>query len=141
MLEAAVYEAPLLDRVWSRAFNWLGFKSHFIGAGDRTLHVLVAEGTGHLPPILLVHGIGANAASFGPTMKFLQANFRKIIALDFPGHGLSAPLPFALDHEGTFAVTAACLRGFIDEPMFIFGNSMGGGFSMYFAERYPEMML
>jgi pimeloyl-ACP methyl ester carboxylesterase len=141
MLEEFMYQAPLLDRVWSRIINLLGFKSHFIGAGESRLHVFVAEGTGQLPPVLLVHGIGANAASFGPTMKFLKANFRKIIALDFPGHGLSAPLPFALDHEGTFAVTAASLRGFIDEPIFIFGNSMGGGFSMYFAERYLEMML
>ena len=136
-----MYQAPSLDRVWSGVVNWLGFKSHFIGSGDRKLHVFVAEGTGHLPPILLVHGMGANAASFGPTMNFLKEKFRKIIALDLPGHGLSAPLPFALDHEGTFAVTAASIRGFVDEPIFIFGNSMGGAFSIYFAERYPGLML
>jgi len=105
-----MYRAPLLDRVWSKIANLAGFSSLFIGTDRARLHVLVGAGKGPLPTVVFVHGIGANAASFAPTMHRLRADFKQVIALDLPGHGLSPPLAVPQDHVATFAEAAASLR-------------------------------
>jgi len=136
-----MYRAPLLDRVWSKIVNLAGFTSKFIGTDRARLHILEGAGKGQLPTIVFVHGIGANAASFALAMHQLKADFRHLIAIDLPGHGLSPPLAVAQDHMSTFAEAAATLRLYLNEPIYIYGNSLGGAFALAFAERFPELVL
>ena len=134
-------QTAFMDRFLTKRLNAAGFASRVIGAQGRQLHVLVGEGTGQLPPLVLVHGIAASAASYGPMMKILRQHFKQIIVPDLPGHGLSAPLAVHTGHDEIFAAATSSLRELITEPVYIFGNSMGGGFSMYWAERHPELTL
>ncbi|MCX6107429.1 MAG: alpha/beta hydrolase [Proteobacteria bacterium] len=132
-------KAPLMEKALGKLLNLSGFESRVVGAKHRRLHVFVGEGSGSLPPIMLVHGIGASASSFGPLMHLLRSSFSKIIVPDFPGHGQSAPIPNLKGHEQLFSETCASLTEFIREPIYLFGNSMGGAFSVYWAEHYREL--
>ena len=138
---SSMAQPTFLDRFLAKRLNGAGFASRVTAVPGRQLHVLVGEGTGQLPPIVLVHGISASAASYGPMMKILRQHFKQIIVPDLPGHGLSAPLLGDTGHEDLFAAAALSLRELISEPVFVFGNSMGGGFAMHWAEKHPELTL
>ena len=43
-------------------------------------------------PLLLIHGVGMQSAAWGPQIEALSKTHR-VIAVDMPGHGQSAPLP------------------------------------------------
>lgn len=59
-------------------------------------------------PLLLLHGLGGNLASWSDTATQL-AKTNEIIAVGLPGHGASPVLP----HSGTFAGVADGVADFI----------------------------
>jgi pimeloyl-ACP methyl ester carboxylesterase len=61
------------------------------------------------PPLLLLHGVTSNAGTWWRFAPALAASGRRIVALDMPGHGRTAPGR----HSHLFAVTAAELAAFI----------------------------
>jgi pimeloyl-ACP methyl ester carboxylesterase len=79
------------------------------------------------PPLLLVHGVTSNAGIWWRVGPALAASGRRVVAVDMPGHGRTAPRQ--VSHR--FSDTAAELAGFVraarlDRPeLAIVGHSWG----------------
>lgn len=89
-------------------------------------------------PVVLLHGIGSDAASFVPLMEALDARF-DVIAWDAPGYGTSEPLvpawPSAADYAERLATLLTTLG---TAPAVVVGHSLGALMAAAFALRNPE---
>ena len=89
-------------------------------------------------PVVLIHGVGMQSAAWGPQMDAL-AQTHRVIALDMPGHGESAPLPVAselLDYVAWLYDTLTALDlGHVN----IVGHSMGALIAGGFAATHPDL--
>ena len=92
----------------------------------------IRRGTGQ--PILLLHGLGGNIASWDGVASDL-ANTNEIIAVDLPGHGASP----VLSGSGTFVGIADAVADFIRvqhlEGVAAVGMSLGGRVALEMARR------
>ena len=92
-------------------------------------------GTGSTP-IVCLHGIGGDAASFQPQLDDLADSYR-IISWNMPGYGGSV----SLEHP-TFPKLATALRDFLDtlniDQAHLCGQSIGGMIAMEMAYLFPE---
>ncbi|MFP5332050.1 MAG: alpha/beta fold hydrolase, partial [Acidimicrobiia bacterium] len=75
-------------------------------------------------PVVFVHGLGGSAANWAlvaPTV----ADFGRVVALDLPGHGRSAP---SKTHtlENHAAAVVSVIEHLEHGPATVVGNSMGG---------------
>ena len=92
-------------------------------------------GTGS--PVVLIHGIGSSADTWGDIPDRLSALGHRVVALDLPGHGESSK------RRGDYSLgSLACtVRDLLDhlgiERMHVVGHSLGGGVSMQFAYQFP----
>jgi pimeloyl-ACP methyl ester carboxylesterase len=80
---------PLLERGVRRALVRHGFESSRVATSLGKVHVYDAAGSGPMPTIVLLHGISASATSFAPLMLHLRSRARRLVAIDYPGHGFS----------------------------------------------------
>ncbi|GGS11174.1 hypothetical protein GCM10010169_64700 [Micromonospora fulviviridis] len=90
------------------------------------------------PPVVLLHGIGRTLEDFAALHAALARDHR-VLAVDLPGHGGSAPL----DDPHTLPALAAAVAGFLDAaavtgPAHLVGNSLGGAVAMRLAADAPE---
>ncbi len=109
-------------------------RPHRIVAGGIDTFYLEA-GVG--PPVVLLHGLGAMAASMLPTMMALSGDHR-VVAVDLPGFGESSK-PVRAYHAGFFAKWVPDLLDQLGiERAHFVGNSMGGRISLEVALRFPE---
>lgn len=118
--------------------NLSGYQSRFVVTEAGRLHYFEAAGTGHLPPVLLLHGIGSQASDLYLLTEQLRPRFRKVIALDLPGHGYSEvavdKLPLAKVEAGFMQAMDQLLA---QEPAIVFGNSFGGWQALNYALHRP----
>ena len=84
--------------------------------------------------LLVCHATGFHGLAYRPLAQCLRENFR-VWALDFRGHGSSAPAP-GEDYawSGMGADVAACAAAISAERLYGFGHSMGGA-ALLLAER------
>jgi pimeloyl-ACP methyl ester carboxylesterase len=97
---------------------------------------VATEGDAALPPILLLHGIASVTAVAMPLVAALPN--RRILAVDWPGHGLSGRSVLAKGAELRAVVVStldAALAAFELEQVDLVGHSLGGQFSLYFTLR------
>ncbi len=91
------------------------------------------------PPLVLVHGLGNDAGVWAQSVPALLKEHR-LIVIDLPGHGGSAPQegPLSVSEEvaGLEALLAAQTPS--DPPPVLIGNSLGGWVALIYAERHPE---
>jgi pimeloyl-ACP methyl ester carboxylesterase len=82
------------------------------------------EVVGDGPPLVVVHGIGADRSQWGPTVPALARRFT-VYLVDRRGRGLSVQEsgPYSLDREGEDIVAVAKAAG---EPVSAFGHGYGG---------------
>lgn len=103
------------------------------------IEALVA-GEGEGPPVVLLHGLGANKVSFLPTLSAL-ADRAEVHALDLPGFGgSSAPLPTGRRYSMPWF--ADIVNGYLIaqglDAAHLVGNSMGGRIALEVALRHPR---
>lgn len=101
-------------------------------------HVLDIPGHGHLPPVLLLHGISASGADFGPLFRRLRPWTQRIYAPDLPGHGLSSMPPEHATASDMLDAVCDVVDAVLDRPAVIVGNSLGGAVAVRYALRRPE---
>ena len=99
---------------------------------------------GHLdgtaPPLLLVHGLGANTVSWLPVGQAL-ADRRNgpVIALDLAGFGYTRSVGTNATIQRNAALVIAALEEF--GPGVVVGNSMGGAIAIKVSARRPDLVL
>jgi 4,5:9,10-diseco-3-hydroxy-5,9,17-trioxoandrosta-1(10),2-diene-4-oate hydrolase len=98
---------------------------------------LAYDDDGDGPPVVCLHAIGHGAGDFDRLRAHLRGRHR-VIALDWPGQGASAP-----DHvPATAGRYADLLAKLLDaarvERAVIVGNSIGGAAAIRYAHRHPE---
>ncbi|HEY4152112.1 MAG TPA: alpha/beta fold hydrolase, partial [Pseudolysinimonas sp.] len=94
-----------------------------------------------LPPILLLHGIASVTALAVPLLGALAD--RRVLAVDWPGHGLSdadvvAPSTEVRAHA--VAVVDAVLAHFQVDLVDMIGHSLGGQVALYVALAHPDRL-
>jgi pyruvate dehydrogenase E2 component (dihydrolipoamide acetyltransferase) len=105
-------------------------------AGGKRLRYLDI-GTGD-PPILLIHGFGADLNTWMFNQPVL-AERRRTVALDLSGHGGSTKvLDFALDAAGFAADIDHLLAALAIDRVHLVGHSMGAAIALSFAMSQPD---
>ncbi len=83
------------------------------------------------PPLVLLHGGGANARWWAPLAARLSTHFL-CVGLDFRGHGDSEA---ATPEPGAFQRDIACLAQRLDRSFALVGHSMGAHVALEFSAR------
>lgn len=90
-------------------------------------------------PLVLLHGLGGSSANWALLAPRL-AERRRVVIVDLPGHGRSAPLP-AAPGVGTYADRVAALLERIGaEGAVVVGHSFGGVVGLRLAARHPALV-
>jgi pimeloyl-ACP methyl ester carboxylesterase len=131
----------LANRVIRRTLIASGVSSEVVRLRDTDVHFYRAEGGGRGPPLMLVHGLGSSANAFFRTLAPLAKSFSSVFALDLPGNGFS-PIPSAgpMPVREQVALLLEFRRRIIGEPVFLLGNSLGGGMALNMAFTEPEVI-
>src|SRR5437016_10357024 len=103
--------------------------------------VVYEAGRGNAREILLVHGIGEEAArDFRDHIAWLKKSFH-VVAVDLPGFGQSDKAN-ALYSPGNYARVLKVVAGrFLHGPFALVGHSMGAVVSLRYAATYPDDVL
>ncbi len=125
----------LPERVMRRVLNARGLRSRWLPTTVGTMHALDGAGRGSLPPMVMLHGISANAISYLGLMRRLGPHTRRLVAPDCPGHGFSELPPQGLSRDVMLAGMFEALDQLIDEPVILLGTSMGGFGAIRYAAR------
>jgi pimeloyl-ACP methyl ester carboxylesterase len=138
---SALFERYTLSRLASlgaqgRVVHPLGVPMHLIELPrDRV-------GAGEAPPLILVHGLGSSAASYGALIKLAHPHFEALYAPSAPAHGLSPYHERVHDPEALFELWRAALDELTKErPALLLGTSLGGAISLRYALERPERTL
>ena len=97
-----------------------------------------ADSTG-TPPMLLLHGLGANTTSWVTVGRALaERRGAEVIALDLVGFGYTRAVdtPATLDRNADLVIAALERFG----PSVVAGNSMGGAITVKVAARRPDLV-
>lgn len=105
-----------------------GYRSQFVQTALGKVHYYQARGSGPLPPMVFVHGMGAHAADLYPLFRRLRRYAQAIIAVDLPAHGWSdVPQP-EVSSDNLNRMFCEALDQILSggPPALLFGNSLGG---------------
>ena len=129
--------------------NGLEFEISRAGLQEETIttddgiqwHLLVSESSTSAPPVLLIHGFGADASNWVRFAGNLEEEFYFVVP-DLPGHGDSTR-DLGLDY--TMKAQAKRLLTLMDtlqiEQFHVAGNSMGGAITLEMARQAPQRVL
>ncbi len=114
--------------------------SHFVDLpGGYHVHYQ-DDGDPSLPVLVLLHGFGDSYTSWEGWTRALKAQ-RRIISLDFPGHGLTRSPQDAVLRGDLLADFVDSFAAALALPKFaVAGNSMGGGVAWQLAVRHPQRL-
>jgi pimeloyl-ACP methyl ester carboxylesterase len=88
---------------------------------------------------VLLHGLGGAAANWVDVAPLLVGRHR-VVALDLPGHGGSAPPPAGTGMAGFADVVAETLEDLAAAPALVVGHSFGGQLAVWLAARRPQLV-
>ena len=91
-----------------------------------------------LPPALFVHGLGGSSLNWTALGLLLNDTIRGM-APDLPGFGRT-PLAGAAGITEQAAVLIELLEREVDQPVHLFGNSMGGAVAVTLAAQRPDLI-
>jgi len=94
---------------------------------------------GHGVPVVFVHGIARSLEDWDEQHELLRGQGFRLISVDLPGYGGSAPL----DAPHSLTALAQGFNAFLDameltEPAHLVGNSLGGAVVMQLAAQAPS---
>jgi pimeloyl-ACP methyl ester carboxylesterase len=90
------------------------------------------------PAVVLVHGLGNEAATaWEPTMEFLRKDFF-VFAFDLPGFGRSSKVNALYSPENYGRLIHYLTQKYVRKPFHLVGHSMGGAISLQYAADYPQ---
>jgi pimeloyl-ACP methyl ester carboxylesterase len=128
----------LIENLTHGALRASGIRSRWVDTSVARLHVYDAPGKGTLPTIAVLHGISSSASAYGMLIQRLRTKFRRVIAIDSPGHGKSGDPRVPLTPESLAVSLGEALDVELDEPAVVFGGSLGGAVAMTYALSRPE---
>ena len=131
----------LANRFIRRSLIARGISSEVARVRGADVHFYRAEGTGQGPPLMLVHGLGSSANAFFRTLGPLAKTFSSVFAIDLPGNGFSptpdrGPMPVRDQVE----LLLEFRQRVIGRPVFLLGNSLGGGMALNIAFHEPSAL-
>lgn len=128
----------IVDRIARQRLRARGFRSEFVPTSVGRMHALVAEGSGPLPPVVLLHGLSAAGHHFGKLLTRLRPHVQAVIAPDMPGHGFSETPRGDAAVVAMHAGVVEAMNRLIDRPAILFGSSMGGFAAVRYAYEHPD---
>lgn len=114
------------DVPYPYAVGYFTFREHRVAFID--------QGTG--PPVVFIHGQGADLSSFAPIYPALEEQFR-LLALDLPGCGKSDKPEPHISAEFYHDLVGALVRELRLERPWLVGHSFGGLIALMYAEAQP----
>jgi pimeloyl-ACP methyl ester carboxylesterase len=136
-----VLAMSLVDGVRRHWLRLIGVRSRTFKTTQGRLRMLEVQGSGPLPPMLLVHGLSSAAVDWGPIIRRLRKHCQRIRALDLPGHGRSDPPMDGMGMEAIRQMIQEADMAILDRPQIIMGNSLGGLVAVRMAAHMPEQTL
>jgi len=124
--------------------EWLsisgGHREVFAADDGTSLSVWVLGPLSAERPVVLVHGLGADATYWAGTARALVRSGRTVLVPDAPGSGRSAPPKTAAGYRlnGRVAALDALFRALALEKADLVGHSLGGWTAAGFALSHPE---
>ncbi|CAM3062978.1 alpha/beta fold hydrolase [Paracoccus nototheniae] len=94
---------------------------------------------GRRDAVLLIHGVGMRAEAWAPQIDALSQHFR-VVAVDMPGHGGSAPLPPDAQLPDFVAWAARLIEALALGPVNLAGHSMGALVAAGLAVERPDLV-
>lgn len=128
----------VVDHLVRTSLRMRGFQSRFVPTSVGPMHLLESRGRGELAPMVLLHGFTAAGIHFSSLLRRLRPHVRRLVAPDLPAHGFSATPATGMNPENMRAGLYESLRTVLDEPVVVFGNSMGGFAAVRLALEHPE---
>jgi pimeloyl-ACP methyl ester carboxylesterase len=132
---------PAVERGARFVLNRYGFESRTVQTATGSVHAYDGWGPGTLPTIVVLHGLGSTASSFGPLLTRIRPHGRRVVALDLPGHGFSEAPRGPLTPEVLSGAVYEALDTLVEEPMVLVGSSLGGGLALKYALDRPERLV
>lgn len=129
---------PVLERAGRLALRAQGFESRTVATSAGELHAYVAEGSGTLPPLVVLHAMAGTSTPFGQLLKRLRPHVRRVIAIDMPGHGFSPAPSCVLSPAALARAVSEAIAHFGTEPKLLCGNSLGGAVALKIAIDEPD---
>ncbi|XP_055376276.1 probable serine hydrolase [Condylostylus longicornis] len=90
-------------------------------------------------PLLALHGWQDNASTFDTLTPLLPSNV-SVLAIEFPGHGFSSPIPAGMCYRSVdFIFTIKfVMNAYKWKTIALIGHSLGSQVAFYFAALFPE---
>jgi pimeloyl-ACP methyl ester carboxylesterase len=127
-----------LDLLAIQGLAFRGFDARHVETPHGPVYVLDARGRGRAGTVVVLHGLGSAAADSAPLLLRLLPHFRRVLALDLPGHGRSL-VPDQVDLRGSAeGAVIEALDTLLDSPALVVGNSLGGLVAARFALARPQ---
>ncbi len=99
--------------------------------------MLEADGRGKLPTLVLIHGFSSAGVHYVPLLHALRRQFRRIVLPDLPAHGFSGTPSGGVRGETLQGGLTEALDAVLDDPVILFGNSLGGAAAIRYALTRP----
>lgn len=111
-------------------------KSEFVKTNGINLHYLYFEGKN--PPLILLHGVSANAHAFDGLIKAGLNKNHAVVSVDLRGRGLSDKPESGYTMEDHTKDILGLLDYLKIEKAILVGHSFGALLSLYMAYHYPD---
>ncbi|HZU85406.1 MAG TPA: alpha/beta fold hydrolase [Polyangiaceae bacterium] len=128
---------PVAEQIGRIALRRRGVASRRVSTPRGVIHVYDARGSGDLPTVVLLHGLGSAATFFGPLIEQLRPDVRRVVAPDYPGHGFSEAGAAPLTPASLFEAVVCALDALVREPIILVGTSLGGAVALHYALARP----
>lgn len=136
----AVDPLPIYRSIQETRLSFAGARREVFAADDgTTLSAFVLGPLSAERPVVLLHGLGADATYWTDTARYLARRGRTVILPDAPGSGRSDPPrdPAGYGLPGRLAALDALARALALEKFDLVGHSLGGWTVGWYALKFP----